>query len=152
MRRYLGWIAISLLVASTNAGADEGADQERLVGLWQLQSRSASNTLTDWIFVVNGGTLQVTQLDGGKVIIKFQCSIYGSTCKITTGNSMGTISVWHDQAALVEMETKGSVIIKRRFAVLAQGNVMEMEVIPVVPSGRAETFRFRRLQAAAQGK
>jgi len=146
------WIGIFALLTGVYASADERVDHEKLIGSWQLQDSSAEKLAKKWIFKVNGGNLQVTQLDGDKVITKFHCSINGSICQVETGGDKGTISVWHNEAALMQMETKGSVIIKRRFAVLAQGNVMEMEVIPIVPGGKTETFRFHRLLVSAQSK
>jgi hypothetical protein len=41
-------------------------------------------------------------------------------------------------------------VVKRRFKILPQGDMMEMEVIPIVPSGKTETLQFKRGQLAAR--
>jgi hypothetical protein len=154
MQTPLIWIGlIVLLTTNAYAGEDERVVREKqLIGSWQLQDQSTENSATRWIFAVDGGNLQITQLDGDTIVTKSKCSTNGSTCELKAGGNKGMISMWYNGTKLVQMETHGSVIIKRRFAVLSPGNVMEMEVIRIVPSGNTETFRFRRLQASAQSK
>jgi hypothetical protein len=54
--------------------------------------------------------------------------------------------MWFNGPKLVELETKGKEVVKRRFAVAGEGDTLEIEVIPIEPAGKTETLRFRRLQ------
>jgi hypothetical protein len=152
MRNFLFWTGIIVLPLLVPANADERVEREKLFGSWQLQGGPIESPAAVWIFTASGGDLTITQLAGEKVITKFQCATNGSTCKVKTGDDKGTISMWYNGAKLVQMETKGSTIIKRRFAVLAPGNVMEVEFVPIVPDGKPEILRFQRLQVSDQNK
>ena len=48
---------------------------------------------------------------------------------------------------LVELETGGSVVMKRRFFAAA-ADTLELEVIPVVPEGKSELVHLRRVRPA----
>jgi hypothetical protein len=50
---------------------------------------------------------------------------------------------------LVQLETRGSDVVKRRFVVQSQDDLMEVEVMPLVPPGKTEVLRFKRVVAAA---
>jgi hypothetical protein len=58
------------------------------------------------------------------------------------------VSVWFSGPKLVELETKGSEVIKRRFQVAGQGDTMQLEVISIVPDGRTETKMLKRVEAS----
>ena len=62
------------------------------------------------------------------------------------------VSMWFNGPRLVELETKGSEVVKRRFMILPKGDVMEMELIPIVPGGKPETFQFKRVELSARQK
>jgi hypothetical protein len=61
------------------------------------------------------------------------------------------VSLWFNGPKLVELETRGSEVVKRRFEIISQGDganeVMEMELIPIVPSEKTQTFRYKRVQS-----
>jgi hypothetical protein len=152
MMNRLGRILGFTLLLGFSAIADDRADREKLVGSWQLQDHPGESPATGWTFASSGANLQVTQLDGDKILAKFQCATDGSPREIKTGGKKAMMSMWYNGAKLVQMESKGSDVVKRRFGVLPQTDVMEMEVIPIVPGGKTETFRFQRVQVSAQGK
>jgi hypothetical protein len=151
MKRILG-VVTSALLFSLSARADDRTDRAKLIGSWQLQAASASGEGAAWTLASKGNSLEVTQLDGGKTIAKFECSTDGTGCDIKSGGKKAVVSMWFNGPKLVQMETKGSEVVKRRFGIVAPGDVMEMEVIPIVPGGPAETLRFKRAQASDQGK
>ena len=53
---------------------------------------------------------------------------------------------------LVQIELRRPQAVKRRLAVSASGDELDVEVIPVSPPGKAETFRYKRAAVAAQSK
>jgi hypothetical protein len=149
MTRRLTGIVVLTLVAGFGAIADEKADREKLIGSWHLQGTPVEGAATVWMIAQSGDSLQITESEGDKIIAKFKCTTEGSACEIKTSGKKATVSMWYNGAKLVQMETKGSDVLKRRFGILPEGNAMEVEVIGVVPEGKTETFRYQRVDAAA---
>jgi hypothetical protein len=58
--------------------------------------------------------------------------------------------MWHLGPKLVQLETKGNEVIKRRFLVSDQGDTMQVECISIAPDEKTETLTFRRVQTSAQ--
>jgi hypothetical protein len=123
-----------------------------LTGSWTLQGSPDTSAVSGWTFNDKGDSIRVTERDGDKTVAAFECTTEGSACEIRARGKKTKVSMWFNGSKLVQMETTGSDIVKRRFGVLSKGDVMEMEVIPVVPSGRAETFQFKRVSLTAQSK
>ena len=146
---YLG--ITLLLPLGVGALADDQGDRQKLLGTWEPQGVTAENTAaSSWTFSAARNSMQVTEAEGGKKVTDFACGTEGTPCEVKTAGKKATVSMWFNGPSLVEMETKGSEVVKRRFKILAQGDVMEMEVIPIVPSGKTETLQFKRAQPAAR--
>jgi|KBSMisStandDraft_5_1062788.scaffolds.fasta_scaffold02532_13 hypothetical protein len=143
-------IVILLLSLSGEALADDQSDRQKLLGSWELQGAAENSPALSWTFSTAKNSIRVMQLDAGGKVADFACSTEGTTCEIKTAGKKAMVSMWFNGPRLVEMETKGSDVVKRRFKILPQGDVMEMEVIPVVPSGKTETFQFKRAQLSAR--
>ncbi len=140
-----------LLPLGVGALADDQGDRQKLLGTWEPQGVAAENTpASSWTFSTAHNSMQVTEAEGGKKITDFACGTQGAPCEVKTAGKKATVSMWFNGPSLVEMETKGSDVVKRRFKILPQGDGMEMEVIPIVPSGKTETFQFKRAQLAAR--
>jgi hypothetical protein len=152
MVKRIGGIAALFLCLSLSLFADDVASRDKLIGSWEAQNAAADSPASAWTIGTKGDYLQVTQLDGDKKVAEFRCKFDGTPCEIKTDGKKATVSMWFNGAKLVQMETKGSNVIKRRFGVLASGNTMEMEVIPVVPSGKTETLQFKRVELSANAK
>jgi hypothetical protein len=60
--------------------------------------------------------------------------------------------MWFNGTKLVELETVGNQVVKRRFTVTGDGDTMELETIPMVPSGSSEITHFKRSQSDASKK
>ena len=90
--------------------------------------------------------MHIKELEGGSEVADFTCGTGGANCEIKTGGKKATVSLWFNGPSLVEMETKGPDVIKRRFRILPANGTMEMEVIPIVPGGKTETYGFKRVQ------
>lgn len=142
--------AILLLSFSAEALADDQSDHEKLIGSWELQGAAQSSPVSSWTFSAAKDSMQVTQVDNGQKVADFACDTVGTPCEIKTAGKKAMVSMWFNGPLFVEMETKGSDVVKRRFKILPQDETMEMEVIPIVPSGKTETFQFKRAQLAAR--
>lgn len=139
-----------LLPLGVGALADDQGDRQKLLGSWELQGVAENSPPSSWTFSTVRDSMQVTEAEGGKKVTDFACGTEGKPCEVKTGGKKATVSMWFNGPSLVEMETKGSDVVKRRFKILPQGDAMEMEVIPIVPSGKTETFQFKRAQLAAR--
>ena len=136
--------AIGVLFAAT-ASADN-VDREKLAGSWEIQGTAPeSNAVTGWTFKLQGNSFHVTEREGDKAVANFECNTEGTPCEVKTGGKKATISMWFNGPKLVQMETKGSDVVKRRFGILPKGDVLEMELIPIVPSGKSETYQYKRI-------
>jgi len=132
--------------------ADDHTDRQKLIGSWETQGASDNGSASSWTFSTAENAIRITQLDGNNKVADFECNTMGTPCEIKTAGKKATVSMWFNGPRLVEMETKGSEVIKRRFRILPGGDAMEMEYIPFVPAGKTETFEFKRVQLSAQGK
>jgi hypothetical protein len=141
---------IMLLSIGAAALADDQSDRQKLIGSWELQSPSGSTPAISWTFTATGHSMRVKQLEGGSKVAEFECETEGTPCEIKAGGKRAMVSLWFNGPRLVEMETKGSDVVKRRFKVLPASDTMEMEVIPIVPGGKTETFEFKRAQLASR--
>lgn len=74
----------------------------------------------------------------------------GRECKIREGGKSATVSMWFNGPKLVELETRGSDVIKRRFSVDEKGETMDVEVIPISQGSKPEVLHFKRIEVAAQ--
>jgi hypothetical protein len=55
------------------------------------------------------------------------------------------VSMCFNGPKLVELETRGNQVVKRRFTVTGDGDTMDLETIPIVPTGKSETTHLRRV-------
>ena len=148
--RLIPLTAILLLASGAAALADDQTDRQKLIGSWEQQGAAENSSASSWIFSAANNSIRVTQLEGSNKVTDFTCGTAGASCEVKTAGKKATVSMWFNGPLLVEMETKGSDVVKRRFKILPQGDVMEMEVIPIVPGGKTETFQFKRAQLAAR--
>jgi hypothetical protein len=148
--RTIPLTAILLFLFGAAAHADDQSDRQKLIGSWELQGAAENSPASSWTFSTANNSIRVTQLEGGNKVADFACGTGGTSCEVKASGKKATVSMWFNGPLLVEMETKGSDVVKRRFKILPQGDVMEMEVIPIVPSGKTETFQFKRVQLAAR--
>jgi hypothetical protein len=56
------------------------------------------------------------------------------------------VTMYYDGPALVQFETKGSDVTRRRFTVTVQPDMMDIEVVPIVGAGKTETLHLKRIK------
>lgn len=126
--------------------ADEVDDRSRLLGAWQAEGQGNGAA---WVLEEKGEAWRVVRsLDDGKRI-ESECNVMGKECAFKDSKPKRTVSMWFSGAKLVEMETSGKDVVKRRFAVVDGGQTLEVEVTPLVPAGKTETMRYRRVELSA---
>lgn len=127
--------------SATGAPPEEQADREKLIGSW-VQSGGTSA----WIINSAAEGLHVTQMEGWSNVADFQCNTDGQNCVVKVGGHKATVSMYYNGRALVELETKGDEIVKRRFSILPSGNSMKVEVTPMTGRVQTQALEFERGQ------
>jgi hypothetical protein len=148
VRHIWSMSALLVLFGASGIAGDDG-DREKLLGSWVEAGNAAAS---GWTFERKNDSFQIRQLQGNNPIADYACKADGQECEIKTSERKAKISMWFNGPRLVQLETEGSRVVKRRFAILPQGDTMELEIIPIVPGGKAETIQFKRGELSARGK
>jgi hypothetical protein len=139
VRYFIGAWALLLGAA---AFAMDDTDRAKLIGAWQSNAGGAT-----WIFAQDGDTLHITHLQNDRKLADFACNTSGRECSVKEDGKSAKVSMWFNGPKLVVMETQGSEVVKRRFQPGGEGNVIEVETIPIVPEGKPETAKLNRAAA-----
>ncbi|HTS28742.1 MAG TPA: hypothetical protein VMH81_22885 [Bryobacteraceae bacterium] len=149
--RFRLTVLVSILgVAAGFALADEISDRAKLAGTWQPKAGERSDYGT-WTFVDRDGSIRITEEANGQKIAEFECNTMGRECEVKESGHSTKVSLWYNGPKLVEMHTRGSEVVKRRFQV-TDGDVLELEVIPIAPAGKPELIHMDRLRSEADRK
>jgi hypothetical protein len=125
--------------------ADDASDRAKLLGRWQSQNETGKD-VTVWILEVKGMVLHISESRGDQKISEFECAPKGAECEGTVEGKKAKVTMYYDGPALVQLETQGSDVTKRRFAVAGQPDMMDIEVAPIVGAGKAETLHLKRIK------
>jgi hypothetical protein len=142
MKVLISGLSTLLLLAGSAAAADD-AVRAKLTGKWE-QSDGSGETKSTWTLKELGDSIHVTQSNARGTIVEFDCNTGGKECEIKRAGHKSKVSLWFNGPKLVEMETSGTEVVKRRFAVTGNGETMDLETIPLVPTGQTETTHFKR--------
>jgi hypothetical protein len=140
-------VGLAALVFSVAAFADD-ADRAKLMGSWESQSGNSET----WLLEAKGDAVHITYLQGDKKLAEFECDTDGKDCATKVGGHSAKMSLWFNGSKLVVLETKGSEVVKRRFAIAGAGEEMDLEIIPIASDTKAETVHFKRARIAAPSK
>lgn len=131
------------------AASDSQSQREQLVGSWSSSRGAGSGT---WVISATNDGLHIVQRSGPSTVADFQCSTEGQNCDVKVGGHKARVSLYYNGPALVELETKGDKVIKRRFSILSTGDTMKLEVFPTTADGKVEELEFVRDQPTAAQK
>jgi hypothetical protein len=140
-------VTLAALLLASSAFADDDSSRAKLMGRWQQSDANGENK-SAWDLEGLGDSMHVTNSDGTQTVTEFTCNTLGKECAIQDGGRRSKVSMWFNGSKLVEVETRGSQVVKRRFSVTGDGNSMDLETIPIVPSGKSETAHFKRTASA----
>jgi len=144
-RQFWNAMPLLLVVAVSEIAGDEG-DPQNLVGSWVSENEQGSG----WTIGNKNNAFQITETRGGSTVAEYICKADGHDCLVKVAGKKATVSMWFSGPKLVQLETQGANVVKRRFAALSEGKAILVETIPIVPDGKAETVRFKREQVSAQ--
>jgi hypothetical protein len=134
-----------LLAGSAFAGDDSG--RAKLMGRWQ-QIDGNGETKSTWALESLGGSIHVTNSNGTQTVAEIKCNTVGKECVGKDAGRPSKVSMWFNGPKLVELETRGTQVVKRRFTITGDGDTMDLETIPIVPTGKSETTHFKRVPSA----
>ena len=144
-----GMFVLATVLLAANAFADDDDTvRAKLAGAWLVDNEASTRTV--WILQEKSDAIHITHSEGAKKLADFECNTLGRECEVTDSSRPMKVSVWFNGPRLVELETRGDEVVKRRFMVSGQGETMELEVIPIVPSGKAERRLFKRVKISDQ--
>jgi hypothetical protein len=138
MNRY--WLILSIAALGGAAFADTSDDRSKLSGSWQAKDGSGDM----WVIEENGDAIRMSNAKGAEKATEIECNTVGRECELKRDGKKGTVSIYFNGPKLVELETRGSEVVKRRFAVTQNGDTLEVEVIPVVPDGNPKKLDYVR--------
>ena len=129
------------------ARADQQADRANLIVSWV---QSGGNNA--WVIDAAADGLHIKQIEGSGTVADYQCNLNGDDCNVKIAGHKAAISMYFNGSTLVQIETKGDQIVKRRFSVLPSGASMKLEIIPMAEHARTEELQFERGQPVMAGK
>ena len=137
--------ALTALLLRVPVLADDVSDRAKLLGSWQRQDDSGKDA-TVWVLDVKGMALHISESLGDQKLSEFECVPKGVECEGTVEGKKAKVTMYYDGSALVRFETKGSDVTRRRFAVTGQPDMMDIEVVPIIGAGKAETLHLKRIK------
>ena len=144
MKPYV-WAA--MLAAGTMLFAQD-ADRSKLLGSWESDGQTGGDAHAVWTFEARGASMHIVNSLGDQKVSEFVCEL-AKECQVKEAGKKVTLMMYFNGPKLVMQETRGEEVFKRRFGVAETGDVLEVEMIPIVPDGKAETARFKRVQTTA---
>jgi len=144
-------VTLSVLLLASSAFADDDSSRAKLMGRWE-QSGGNEETKSTWDLEGVGSSIHVTNSKGKQTVVEFECNTVGKECAVEDAGRRSKVSMWFNGPKLVELETRGTEIVKRRFSITGNGETMDLETIPIAPSGKVETAHFKRVPSAVAKK
>ncbi len=134
---------LAAILAGAVWAADDG-DRAKIPGKWQSQADSKQV----WVVEDTGDAIHITRSEGDQKVSEVQCAI-GQECQIKDAGKKIKVTMYYDGPKLIELETKGDEVVKRRFTA-GEADTMQIEVIPIVGGEvKAETLTFKRVSVQA---
>ena len=114
-------MVLASLLLSSAVFADDATDRVRLGGAWQVETPAAGQAPSVWTLQEKGGSIHVTRAEGARTLADFECNTEGRECAIKDSGKQVKVSLWFSGSKLVQLETRGSEVVKRRFSVSNEG-------------------------------
>src|SRR4051812_2824135 len=128
----LRFVAAALILCGACA-ADDRADREKLWGTWTSTQGTEKGAPASIILKGDGTTVHVTTTQGTETLSDFECNTMGKQCKVKSAGRDATVTMYFNGPRLVELETNGKEVVKRRYHVSDDGTQLELEVMPIAP-------------------
>jgi hypothetical protein len=136
-------VIAGLLVLAAAGLADDDEQRAKLEGSWQLQTEGAKEA-SAYVLQRSEDGMKISGTSDGKTVVDMDCK-FAQECSVKDFGHKAKVTMYFNGPHLVQTETIGSRIIRRRYTVTGDGNTMELEIIPIDPDGKAETVVFKRV-------
>jgi hypothetical protein len=123
--------------------ADTQSDRDALIGTW-----TENGGAHGWVIENTEKGLHMTQTEASASVADFTCATDGHDCDVKISGKKAKVSMYYNGASLIQLETKGDAITKRKFTI--DGNGLKVEVTPMTDKVVTEQHRFDRGQATAR--
>jgi hypothetical protein len=142
--------ALAAVLLAGSAVAGDEADRAKLMGSWKLADSGKDGPT--WVLQDKGGVIHVVNSRGATVLEEFDCDTFGHESVVKVNGRPTTVSLWFVGAKLVEMETRGTSVLKRTFGLGKESDTMDLELTQIAPSSKTEIQHFERMPAASPGR
>ncbi len=150
MRLCCAGAGAALLLFVGAGFADDVADRSKLTGTWKAADNQGK-TPEVWILAgQQDESIRLSHSENARTVAEFECNTLGRECKVRVSGKSATVSMWFNGSNLVQMETRGSDVVKRQFSPAGGGDSLDVEVTPLVPAGKPQVTRFKRTEATAK--
>lgn len=139
-RRDFALCSAAVLFASALPfSVSAGTDDVSYAGTWQMEDKSS-----EMVVEQTGDDVHVTEQRGGKILSEYTCKSNGRDCSLKEEGKKATVSVYFNGSKMIEIRTRGNVVLKRRFGLKNDGKTLEVELMPIAPPGKTETFLYAK--------
>ncbi|MCC7498055.1 MAG: hypothetical protein IT160_10795 [Bryobacterales bacterium] len=138
---------VALVLVAGSAVAGDFTDRAKLSGNWKVAD---SNDKSPEVWIIEehaNDAIHFSHSDNDRVLAEFECNTMGKECQVKVEGKQAAVSMWFNGAALVQMETRKSNVVKRTFSITGDGDSLNVEATPIVPPGKAQLTRFTRNKA-----
>lgn len=151
MRLYFAACGAALLLFTIQARADDWAERAKLDGAWQAPGDGKDGGSV-WTIKDTDTALQVTETLNGEKVFEVDCNTDGKECAAKRSGKTVKVSMYYSGPMLVEIETRGNDVVRRRFDASGANGTLRIETMPMSPPGKAETIELKRLGAATAAR
>ena len=109
-------------------------------GTWRLQSDNS----VELVLQQKDDTLHVKETKGSETKADYSCNTLGKECDVKNEGHEVKVSFWFNGPKLVQFETRGSNVVRRRFQLADNGSTLNVELSSIVPEGKDEKLAFAR--------
>lgn len=138
----------AVLFLAASARADDWAERAKLDGTWQ-SSTEGKDAGSVWTLQDKDTTMLVTETRNGEKLLEIDCNTEGKECTGKRSGKTVKVTLYYSGPGLVEIETRGSEVVRRRFDASGAGGTLRIDTTPMSPPGKAETIELKRLTATA---
>jgi hypothetical protein len=128
--------------------ADDASARARLIGAWQQQDESGKGISISFV-ATKGNSLHITTSQGDQKLSEIECKPTGDECEGMSSGKKVKFVMYYSGPALVQLETAGSDVTKRQYAVTEQTDTMELVVTAITGNAKAETVHLKRMPSTA---
>ncbi len=144
MRRAMYAFATFATLASLSSRAVAADTQPELTGF--VGSWAQSGGTGGWAIQIASNGLHVTQTEGAATVADFDCATDGHDCNVKVSGHPAKVSMYFNGPALIELETRGAQVVKRRFAL--DGQSLKITVTQMTGRVQTQELQFDRRQSA----